>query len=224
MAKNWTRAALAARIDHTLLKPTASAEQIRELCSEALRFGFAAVCVNPKFAPLAAHELRGQKAQVAIVVGFPLGADDHGHKADEARLAVKQGATEIDMVIDVGAAKEGDWKAVEEDVRGVVKAAGKAPVKAIIECCYLSDDEKAQACRVCKKAGAKFVKTSTGFGPSGATLDDIVLMRKAVGADMQIKAAGGIRTTRDAINMLEAGADRIGTSCGVEIVSMLDEG
>jgi deoxyribose-phosphate aldolase len=224
MSKSWTKESLAACIDHTLLKATATSEQIRALCSEAARYGFASVCVNPKFVSLAAHELRGQKPKVCTVVGFPLGSMEHSAKADEAKLAAKQGATEIDMVIDLGAIKEGDWAAVESDVKGVVKAAGKnAIVKVILECCYLSDDEKTQACQVCKKAGAAFVKTSTGFGPSGATLDDVVLMRKAIGPEMGLKAAGGIRTTKEAIFMLEAGATRIGASCGVEIISMLTE-
>ena len=169
---------------------------------------------------LAARELRGKKPLVCTVVGFPLGASAPEIKAEEAKHAVKQGAMEIDMVMNIGAARSGDWKAVESDIRGVVKASGKAAVKVIIECCYLSSQEKEAACRAAVAAGARFVKTSTGFGVSGATADDVKLMRNCVGAGAKVKAAGGISTTREALSMLEAGADRIGTSCGVEIVLM----
>jgi deoxyribose-phosphate aldolase len=223
MDKKMTKAELAAKIDHTLLKATATPAQIQDLCSEAVRYGFASVCVNPRHVPLAAKALSGQKPLVCAVIGFPLGANDTEIKAEEARLAVKYGAREIDMVIDLGSAKAGDWKGVQDDIRAVVKASGKAIVKVIIECCYLSDAEKARACEAARAAGARFVKTSTGFGPSGATLDDVKLMRQAAGPDMLLKAAGGIRTTKDALSMIAAGADRIGSSCGVEIVMMLEE-
>ncbi len=222
MQKQPNKKELAAHIDHTLLKAIATDSQIVDLCSEAVRYGFASVCVNPRHVAAAARALRGQTPVVCTVIGFPLGANDTSIKAEEARLAVKQGAHEIDMVIDLGSAKAGDWKTVEADIRAVVKASAKALVKVIIECCYLSDAEKTQACLAAKAAGARFVKTSTGYGPSGATLEDVKLMRQAVGPDMLIKAAGGIRTTRDALSMLEAGADRLGSSNGVEIVSMLE--
>lgn len=224
MEKKMTKAELASRIDHTLLKATATPAQIQDLCSEAVRYGFASVCVNPRHVPLAAKALSGQKPLVCTVIGFPLGASDTAIKAEEAKLAVKRGAQEIDMVIDLGSAKAGDWKEVQDDIRAVVKASGKAIVKVIIECCYLSDAEKTRACEVARAAGARFVKTSTGFGPSGATLDDVKLMRQAAGPEMLLKAAGGIRTTKDALSMIAAGADRIGSSCGVEIVMMLEEG
>lgn len=222
-SKKMGKKELAGHIDHTLLKPIASAGQIVELCSEACRFGFASVCVHPRHVGLAAKELRSSSVMVCTVVGFPLGANESEIKAEEARVAVKRGAAEIDMVMDVGAAKEGDWGRVEADIRAVVKASGKAKVKVIIECCYLDDAEKKRACEAAQKSGAAFVKTSTGFGPSGADTEDVKLMRRMVGESMGVKAAGGIRTTKDALTMLAAGADRIGTSCGVEIVSMLEE-
>ena len=223
MPKEWTKSSIARTIDHTVLKATASAEQIRELCAEARAHRFASVCVNPRWVPLAAKELSGSEVLTCTVIGFPLGANATETKAEEARLAVKQGAQEVDMVIDIGSMKSGDHKAVEEDIRAVVKAAGKATVKVIIETCYLSDDEKHTACEIAKKAGAHFVKTSTGFGTGGATIEDVKLMRKAVGDTMKVKASGGIRSYHDAILMLDAGADRLGTSSGVSIVAELPE-
>lgn len=223
MPKEWTKATIAKTVDHTLLKPTAVAEQVRELCAEARANHFASVCINPRWVPLAAKELAGSDVLVCTVIGFPLGANQGELKAEEAKLAVKQGAQEVDMVIDIGSLKGADHKAVEDDIRGVVKAAGKATVKVIIETCFLSDDEKRTACELAKKAGAHFVKTSTGFGTGGATVEDVKLMRKAVGDSMKVKASGGIRSYHDAIAMLEAGADRIGTSSGVSIVSELPE-
>jgi deoxyribose-phosphate aldolase len=229
MGESMTKEILASRIDHTILKPGASEEQIRALCAEAARYGFASVCVNGKHAALASSCLRGQKPLVCVVVGFPLGAMEGAAKAEEAALAVKRGAREIDMVMDIGAAKEGNWKAVEDDIRGVVKASkraagrsAKVAVKVIIECCYLSDAEKERACAACLAGGADFVKTSTGFGPSGATIEDVKLLRREAGSSLRVKAAGGIRTTREAVAMIEAGADRIGASNGVEIVSHLE--
>ncbi|HCM29178.1 MAG TPA: deoxyribose-phosphate aldolase [Treponema sp.] len=223
MPKEWNKANIAKTIDHTVLKATATAEQIRELCAEARAHRFASVCVNPRWVTLAAKELSGSEVLTCAVIGFPLGANAPETKAEEARLAVKQGAHEVDMVIDLGSMKAGDHKAVEDDIRGVVKAAGKATVKVIIETCYLSDDEKRIACELAKKAGAHFVKTSTGFGTGGATIEDVKLMRKAVGDSMKIKASGGIRSYHDAISMLEAGADRLGSSSGVSIVAELPE-
>ncbi len=223
MPREWTKATIAKTVDHTLLKPIANAEQVRELCAEARTNHFASVCVNPRWVPLVAKELAGSDVLVCTVIGFPLGANQTEIKAEEAKLAVKQGAQEVDMVIDLGSLKSGDFKAVEEDIRSVVKAAGKATVKVIIETCFLSDDEKRTACELAKKAGAHFVKTSTGFGSGGATAEDVKLMRKAVGDALKVKASGGIRSYHDAIAMLEAGADRIGTSSGVAIVAELPE-
>jgi deoxyribose-phosphate aldolase len=229
MQNEWTKATLAKTIDHTLLKAIATAEQVRELCAEARKFGFASVCVNPCWVPLCAKELAGTDVLVCTVIGFPLGANASEIKAAEARLAVSQGAREIDMVINLGAAKSGDWKAVEEDIRGVVAAigepakGGEALVKVIIETCYLSDPEKAKACEAAARAGARFVKTSTGFGTGGATADDVRLMRKTVGDRLKVKASGGIRSYHDAILLLDAGADRIGASSSIAIVSELPE-
>ncbi len=221
--KEWTKSALAKTIDHTLLKAVATELQVRELCAEARKFGFFSVCVNPYWVPLCVRELEKSDVVVCSVVGFPLGVNLPAVKAEEARLAVEQGAREVDMVVNVGAAKSGDWKAVEEDIRGVVRAAGKVPVKVIIETCYLTGDEKVKACEAAMKSGAQFVKTSTGFGTGGATAEDIKLIRKVVGDKCRIKASGGVRTYHDAVQMLEAGADRIGASSGVAIVSELPE-
>ena len=223
MQKEWTKATLAKTIDHTLLKAIATEQAVRELCAEARKYGFASVCVNPIWVELCAKELSGSSVLVCTVVGFPLGANAPETKAAEARLAVSQGAREIDMVINLGAAKSGDWKAVEEDIRGVVKAAGEAAVKVIIETCYLSDPEKARACEAAARAGARFVKTSTGFGTGGASVEDLRLMRKAVGDKLQVKASGGIRSYHDAILMLDAGADRLGASSSIAIISELPE-
>lgn len=223
MPKEWTKASIAKTIDHTLLKPTATAEQIRELCAEARVNHFASVCVNPKWVPLAAKELNSSDVFVCTVIGFPLGANPTDIKVEETKWALKNGAQEVDMVIDLGSMKGGDYKAVEEDIRAVVKAAGKATVKVIIETCFLSNDEKRIACEAAMKAGAHFVKTSTGFGTGGATVEDVKLMRKTVGDTMKVKASGGVRSYHDAIAMLDAGADRIGTSSGVAIVAELPE-
>ncbi len=223
MPKEWTKAELAKTIDHTLLKATATASQIKELCAEARANHFASVCVNPRWVTLAAKELSGSAVLVCTVVGFPLGAIPSESKAAETKLAIAQGAREIDMVIDLGALKAGDLKTVEEDIRVVVKAAGKAIVKVIIETCFLSDDEKRLACEAAVRAGAAFVKTSTGFGTGGAVKEDIILMRKVVGDKCKIKAAGGVRSHHDALAMLEAGADRVGSSSGVAIIAELPE-
>jgi deoxyribose-phosphate aldolase len=231
MPREWTKTSIAKTIDHTLLKPTATAEQVRELCVEAKVNRFASVCVNPIWVSLAARELSGTDVLVCTVIGFPLGANSSLIKAEEAKLALKQGAQELDMVINMGALKSGDLKTVEEDIRSVVGAAAssggkgavKAAVKVIIETCFLTADEKRMACEAAKKAGAQFVKTSTGFGTGGATADDVRQMRKTVGDGMKIKASGGIRSYHDAITMLDAGADRIGTSSGVAIVAELPE-
>jgi deoxyribose-phosphate aldolase len=223
MPKEWTKATLAKTIDHTLLKAIATEEQVRELCAEARKYGFMSVCVNPCWVSLCAKELSGSDVLVCTVIGFPLGANATDMKAAEAALAVQQGAREVDMVINLGAAKAGNWRSVEEDIRAVVGAAGQAAVKAIIETCYLTDAEKARACEAAAKAGARFVKTSTGFGTGGASAEDVKLMRKATGGKLQVKASGGIRSYHDAILMLDAGADRIGASSSVAIVSELPE-
>jgi deoxyribose-phosphate aldolase len=221
MTTTWTRGRLAACIDHTLLKPTATQEQIRSLCREARSAGFAAVCVNPCYIPLVAAELSGSPVNACAVIGFPLGANDGRIKAAEAELAVAQGAAEVDMVIQIGALKAGRLAEVEQDIRGVVQAAGAALVKVIIETCFLTDAEKATACRLAASAGARFVKTSTGFGSGGATAADVRLMRATVGAALGVKASGGIRSLADILAMLEAGASRIGTSAGMEIVAQV---
>ena len=205
-------------IDHTLLRADAVPEEIERLCREAVEHRFASVCVNGKYVPLAARLTAGTDVKVACVVGFPLGAMSSEAKAFEAAKAVSDGAHEIDMVIDIGAAKAGDFETVESDVRAVVRAAeGRAIVKAIIETCLLSDDEKRAACRAAVAGGAAFVKTSTGFSKGGATVEDVHLCRETVGPDIGVKASGGVRTREAAEAMISAGATRIGTSSGVAI-------
>lgn len=217
----WSRGRMAACIDHTLLKPAATDEQIVRLCREALAARFAAVCVNPCHIRLVASQLAGSTVRACSVIGFPLGAAAGRIKAAEAELAVAEGAGEVDMVINIGAMKSGRPADVEDDIRRVVEAAGGAPVKVIIETCFLTDAEKEAACRLAANAGARFVKTSTGFGTGGATVADVRLMRAAVGPALGVKASGGIRTLADALAMLEAGANRIGTSSGMEILAHL---
>jgi deoxyribose-phosphate aldolase len=219
-AKDLYPREIARLIDHTLLKPDASRDQIVTLCEEARTHAFASVCVNPVWVPLCAEALRGSETKVCTVVGFPLGATLAEVKAHEAARCVAEGACEIDMVIDVGGLKSGDYARVERDIEGVVAAShrGGAIVKVIIEAALLSDDEKVKACVLSRVAGADFVKTSTGFGPGGATADDVALMRRVVGPQMGVKAAGGVRDLKSAQAMIEAGADRIGASVGVKIV------
>jgi deoxyribose-phosphate aldolase len=211
---------IARLIDHTLLKPEATREQIETLCREAREYGFASVCVNPCWVSLCAERLRGSETRVCTVAGFPLGATTPATKAFEAARAVAEGACEVDMVMNVGALKSGDYRVVEADVAGVVGACrpARALVKVIIEAALLTDDEKVEACVIAKAAGADFVKTSTGFGPGGATAADVALMRRVVGPEMGVKAAGGVRDLKSAQAMIEAGADRIGASVGVKIV------
>ncbi len=205
-------------IDHTLLKPDATVDMISRLCDEAAVHQFAAVCVNPCYTDLAAHLLQGTGVKVATVIGFPLGAALPEIKAFEAREAVLRKADELDMVINLGAAKMGLWPAVTEDIRQVVAAAGSAQVKVIVETGLLTEDEKKFACEAVLAAGAAFVKTSTGFGPGGAIEADIRLFKAIVGSQAGIKASGGIRTRLQAEAMIAAGATRIGTSAGVSIV------
>ena len=209
---------IASMIDHTLLKPEATPAQIEKLCREAADYHFASVCVNPVYIPLAARLLKGSGVKVCCVVGFPLGALSPEQKAAEAASCRAAGAEELDMVLAIGAAKAGDWKLVEEDIRGVVRAAEGRTVKVIIETCLLTDDEKVKACLAAKAAGADFVKTSTGFSTGGATGEDVALRRKTVGPDMGVKASGGIRDYKKALAMIEAGATRIGASAGIAIV------
>lgn len=216
-------AKIAAMIDHTLLKATATEEQIRQLCAEAIEFRFAAVCVNPAWVPLCAELLAGSPVRVCTVIGFPLGATLSAVKAFEAEQCIASGAQEVDMVISIGALKAGQFRVVQDDIAAVVKVAHslEASVKVIIETAYLSAEEKVEACRLARTAGADYVKTSTGFGPAGATVADVALMRETVGPVMGIKAAGGIKTADDLLAMIAAGATRIGTSSGVKIISEL---
>jgi deoxyribose-phosphate aldolase len=213
-ASDW-----ASLIDHTLLKPEATDEDIKRLCEEAARYRFASVCVNPTWVRAAACNLRGTHVPVCTVIGFPLGATLPDVKAYEARRAIFDGAREVDMVINVGALKSGDDCLVEHDIRSVVEVAheNSAICKVIIETALLNDDEKVRACIAAKKAGADFVKTSTGFSKGGATVADVALMRRTVGSELGVKASGGVKDLEDARKMVEAGATRIGASVGVKI-------
>lgn len=219
MGKHLEGAALAAYFDHTLLKPEASYDQIVKLCDEAKEHKFATVCVNPYWVSEAASQLAGSGVGITTVIGFPLGASTSAIKVAETKDAIENGATEIDMVLNVGALKSGRLDAVESDVRGVAEACkGRAVMKVILEVGLLTDEEKVTASEICKRAGADFVKTSTGFGPGGATVQDIALMRKTVGPDMGVKASGGVRDLEAVRNLIEAGATRIGASASVTIV------
>jgi len=211
---------LAVLIDHTLLKPEASHEEIAQLCAEARKYGFASVCVNPSNVKLCAQLLKGSSVAICTVVGFPLGATPTDVKVFEAQQAIREGATEIDMVINVGAVKSREYELVRQDIASVATAchAANAILKVILEAALLTDEEKVIACQLAKVAGADFVKTSTGFGPGGATAEDVALMRRVVGPNIGVKAAGGIRTTEDARRMIAAGASRIGASASVKIV------
>ena len=218
----YTKKNVAAMIDHTLLKPQADPSQIRRLCEEAAAWGFASVCVNPCYVNLCAGLLSGSPVQVCTVIGFPLGAASTAVKAFETEDAVRNGADEIDMVVNIGMIKAGDWDYVENDIRRVVEAAGGRVVKVIIETCLLTDGEKFLACQAAKAAGADFVKTSTGFSTGGAVPQDVALMRRTVGPDMGVKAAGGIHCAAEAIACLEAGANRLGVSAGITVISELN--
>jgi deoxyribose-phosphate aldolase len=213
-------ASVAALIDHTLLKPDATRQEIDELCREAAQFGFATVCVNPTWVAHAARRLSATSTGVCSVVGFPLGATTADVKAYETRRAIFDGAREIDMVINIGALKSGDLRTVERDIEGVAASCREcgALSKVIIEAALLSDDEKITACTLAKAAGADYVKTSTGFGPGGATAADVALMRRVVGAEMGVKAAGGVRDLGALEALVAAGATRVGASAGVKIV------
>lgn len=210
---------LAHTIDHTLLKPDATEAELHKLCAEARQFGFASVCVNPTWVSLCARELAGSGVEVCTVIGFPLGANTSAVKAEEARVAVADGATEVDMVINIGALKSGYLAAVREDIHAVVQAVvPRACVKVILETALLTDEEKVEACTLAQDAGAHYVKTSTGFGGGGATAEDVQLMRRVVGASMGVKASGGVRDRAGAEAMIAAGANRIGASAGIKIV------
>ncbi len=212
---------LASYIDHTLLRPEASFAEVDRLCAEAKQYGFASVCVNPYWVSAAASALQGSAVRVCTVIGFPLGANSTSTKVTEARGALADGATELDMVLNLGALKSGIEQVVASDIAAVAQAAhdGGAILKVILETCLLSESEKILACRLAAQSGADFVKTSTGFAKSGATVEDIELMRRTVGPALGVKASGGIRTQADALRMIAAGATRIGASASVAIVS-----
>jgi deoxyribose-phosphate aldolase len=213
---------LARYIDHTILKPDAKEGDIIKLCREALEYKFASVCVNASNVKLADSFLRGTEVKVCTVVGFPLGATTKETKAFEAAQAIESGASEVDMVINIGALKSGKLEIVEEDIKAVADACkDKSLLKVIIETCLLTDEEKVTACELSKRAGANYVKTSTGFSTKGATVEDITLMRRIVGPDMGVKAAGGIRNLETVLKMIEAGATRIGASASISILNEL---
>jgi deoxyribose-phosphate aldolase len=210
---------LASMIDHTLLKPDATAEQIKKLCREAREYKFASVCVNTSYVPLTVEMLRGSGVKTCCVVGFPLGACTTKAKVAETKEAIGNGATEIDMVVNVGALKSGNWDFVKDDIESIVIVVkDKALVKVIIETCLLNDGEKMKVCQIAKMVGADFVKTSTGFSTGGAKVEDIRLMRHVVGPNFGVKASGGIRDYETAMAMVRAGANRLGTSSGIAIV------
>ncbi len=218
-----TKEILASYIDHTILKPNATPEDVKRLCEEAKKYGFHSVCVNPYFVPLAKKELEGTGIKVVSVVGFPLGSTFKEVKFEEAKRLCDAGVDEIDMVMNLAAFKSGDYDYVKEEIRGVVEISKPRTVKVIIETCYLSQEEKIKAAKIVMEAGAHFVKTSTGFGPEGAKVEDIRLLKSIVGDKIGIKASGGIRDAKKAIQMIEAGATRIGASHGVEIVESLED-
>ncbi|MDY0234595.1 MAG: deoxyribose-phosphate aldolase [Gudongella sp.] len=210
-------------IDHTALKADTSKNEIKKLCDEAIEYKFKAVCVNPTFVEYCSELLKGSGVNLATVIGFPLGANTSATKAFETKDAIEKGANEIDMVINIGALKDADYKLVEEDIASVVKVATKkAIVKVIIETSLLSDDEKIKACELALKAGANFVKTSTGFSTGGATVTDVALMKSVVGDKLEVKASGGVRDYKTAKAMIDAGATRIGTSSGIKIIKELE--
>lgn len=212
------KAQIAKMIDHTILKAEATESEIIKLCKEAIHYNFASVCVNPSMVPVAAKELKGTYVKVCTVIGFPLGATTTEVKAFETKDVIEKGATEVDMVINVGKLKERNLEYVKNDIKAVVEAAkGKALTKVIIETCLLTEEEKIIACKLSKEAGADFVKTSTGFSTGGAAVEDIKLMRETVGPDMGVKASGGVRSKKDALKMIENGATRIGASASIAI-------
>lgn len=215
--------AIARIIEHTLLKPNATEDDIKRLCEEARRYGFATVCINPIYIPLAKDLLRGSNVRVCVAVGFPLGATLSEVKVFEARKYVEAGADEIDMVMNISMFKSGKYDYVLREIREVKEAVGEKVLKVIIETCYLNDEEKVKAAKIVEKAGADFVKTSTGFGPAGAKVEDVRLLRSVLSPRVRIKASGGIRTAKQVIELVKAGADRIGTSSGVSIMKELEK-
>ncbi|MGA2954255.1 MAG: deoxyribose-phosphate aldolase [Thermodesulfobacteriota bacterium] len=219
-----TKAQLAGMIDHSLLRPQSTRDELKKLCAEAVQFEFKAVCINPVHVGDAASFLKGSGVLICSVVGFPFGTHPARVKAAETKEVIKLGAREVDMVIRMGALKEGRNHEVVEDIRAVVEAASGFPVKVILETCYLTEEEKIRGCKLAVEAGASFVKTSTGFGAAGATVEDVKLMRKIVGEHRGVKAAGGIKTFADALKMIEAGANRLGTSGSVAIIRELEKG
>jgi len=207
-------------IDHTLLKPVATEDEIKALCKDAIEHNFMSVCVNPSYVSLCYESLRGSDVKVCTVIGFPLGATTTKTKVFETREAIENGATEVDMVANIGAIKSGNWDVVKNDIEDVyIASKGKALLKVIIETCLLTDEEKVQVCAICKSIGVGFVKTSTGFSTSGATVEDVALMRKVVGNEVGVKASGGVKDNHSAKAMIDAGANRLGTSSGVAIIS-----
>ena len=210
-------------IDHTILKADASIEDVKRICKEARDYDFASVCVNPSFVSLCKEELKGSSVKVCTVVGFPLGATTTYSKVEETKQAIKDGATEIDMVINISRLKAKQDYFVEEEIRSLKKACGDLILKVIIETCLLTDEEKVRACILSKKAGADFVKTSTGFSTGGATAYDVKLMRDTVGEEMGVKASGGIKDSKSFLEMIEAGANRIGASAGIRIMQDLSK-
>jgi len=216
-----TRQQLACMIDHSLLRPNATLEELGKACQEAIEYKFKAVCINPIFVADAVRMLKGSEVLVCSVVGFPFGTHSSEIKAKETAEVIERGAREVDMVIQVGALKDKRDRDVVKDIRAVVDAARGYPVKVILETCYLTEEEKVRACRLAIEAGAAFVKTSTGFAEEGAKVEDIKLMREVVGKDFGVKAAGGIRTLEDALKMIKAGANRLGTSGSVAIVQAI---
>lgn len=214
-----TKEYVASIIDHTILKAETTPDDIKKICNEAKENSFASVCVNPCYVKLVADELKGSNVKVCTVIGFPLGATTKEVKAYETEKAIKDGANEVDMVLNIGMLKAGNYDYVKEDIKAVVDAAkGKALVKVIIETCLLTDDEKIMACKLAKEAGADFVKTSTGFSKWGAKAEDVKLMRDTVGPEMGVKASGGVHSFEDAVKMIEAGANRIGASSSLKII------
>lgn len=211
----------AGMIDHTLLKAESTKDQVEKICAEAKEYGFASVCVNPTWVKFSAEQLAGTDVKVCTVIGFPLGATTSAVKAFETKDAIANGAGEIDMVINIGALKDGNYDLVRDDIKAVVDTANGTLVKVIIETCLLTDEEKVKACELSVEAGADFVKTSTGFSTGGATAEDIALMRKTVGPDLGVKASGGVRSLEDMQLMIENGATRIGASSGVAIMNGL---
>lgn len=205
-------------IDHTLLKPDATKEEIKKLCQEAAQYDFASVCVNPGWVSYCKEQLKGTRVNVCTVIGFPLGATSTQAKVLETTAALLDGCDEFDMVINIGKLKDGEYEYVEDEIAKLKKVVGNHVLKVIIETCLLSDEEKVKACQLAKKAGADFVKTSTGFSKGGATVHDVSLMRETVGPDMGVKASGGVKTKEELLDMVKAGANRIGTSHGIDLV------